>query len=115
MARSPSCGSCARQLPGARGIGDAFGPYAPSGAAHEAVRQWCSAKNHRLAGPNWEVYGHWMDERNTNPSRIRTDVYTCCQISPAATGWRSRSQPNRWCRDSRTVLCIPPPLGLRGS
>jgi hypothetical protein len=22
-----------------------------------------------------EVYGHWLDEWNTNPSRIRTDLY----------------------------------------
>jgi effector-binding domain-containing protein len=52
-----------------------FGPYGGLRAAHEAVRQWCSANNHRLAGPNWEVYGHWLDEWNTNPSRIRTDLY----------------------------------------
>jgi len=28
-----------------------------------------------FAGPNWEIYGHWQSEWNTNPSQIRTDVY----------------------------------------
>jgi effector-binding domain-containing protein len=52
-----------------------FGPYGGLGAAHDAVRQWCKANNHRLAGPNWEIYGHWQDEWTADPSRIRTDVY----------------------------------------
>jgi effector-binding domain-containing protein len=52
-----------------------FGPYAGLGAAHDSVRRWCAANNHRLAGPNWEIYGHWEREWNADPSRIRTDVY----------------------------------------
>jgi effector-binding domain-containing protein len=52
-----------------------FGPYGRLGAAHSAIRQWCSANNHALAGPNWEIYGHWQPEWNTDPSKIRTDVY----------------------------------------
>ena len=52
-----------------------FGPYGGLGAAHEAIRQWCMANNHRLAGPNWEIYGHWQREWDTDPSRIHTDVY----------------------------------------
>ena len=52
-----------------------FGPYGGLGTAHDAVRRWCKANNHRLAGPNWEIYGHWQNEWNTDPSRIRTDVY----------------------------------------
>src|ERR1700758_3624021 len=36
-----------------------FGPYTGLGAAHAAVRGWCSAHEHRLSGPNWEIYGHW--------------------------------------------------------
>jgi len=52
-----------------------FGPYGGLGAAHDAVRQWCSANSHRLAGPNWEIYGHWQPEWDADPSRIRTDVY----------------------------------------
>jgi effector-binding domain-containing protein len=52
-----------------------FGPYSRLGAAHDAVRQWCRANNHDLAGPNWEIYGHWQPEWNADPSQIRTDVY----------------------------------------
>jgi effector-binding domain-containing protein len=52
-----------------------FGPYSGLGTAHDAVRQWCRANNRELAGPNWEIYGHWQSEWNTNPSQIRTDVY----------------------------------------
>src|SRR5262249_34671896 len=52
-----------------------FGPYGGLGRAHEAIREWCRSHHHRLAGPNWEVYGHWQREWDTDPSRIRTDVY----------------------------------------
>jgi effector-binding domain-containing protein len=52
-----------------------FGPYSGLHAAHDAIHQWCKANNHTLAGPNWEIYGHWQPEWNTNPSQIRTDVY----------------------------------------
>jgi len=52
-----------------------LGPYAGLGAAHDAVLQWCRAGNHRLAGPSWEIYGHWQREWDDDPSRIRTDVY----------------------------------------
>ena len=57
-----------------------FGPYSSLGAAHAAVRDWCNAGNHRLAGPNWEIYGHWQREWNTDPSRIRTDIFY--QLAP---------------------------------
>jgi len=52
-----------------------LGPYAGLGAAHGAIHQWCRANNHRLAGPSWEIYGHWDPEWDADPSRIRTDVY----------------------------------------
>jgi len=52
-----------------------FGPYQSLGATHDAVRQWCRANHHRLAGPNWEIYGHWQNEWNADPSQIRTDIY----------------------------------------
>jgi effector-binding domain-containing protein len=52
-----------------------FGAYGGLGAAHDAVRRWCQANNHHLAGPSWEIYGHWLPEWNADPSRIRTDVY----------------------------------------
>ena len=52
-----------------------FGPYGGLGAAHDAVRTWCHEHNHQLAGPSWEIYGHWQPEWNDDPSRIRTDVF----------------------------------------
>ena len=52
-----------------------FGPYGGLGAAHDAVRKWCEANDRSLAGPNWEMYGHWAQEWNSDPSKIRTDVY----------------------------------------
>jgi effector-binding domain-containing protein len=52
-----------------------FGPYGRLGAAHDAVRGWCTANGHRLAGPSWEIYGHWIDAWNADPSQIRTDVF----------------------------------------
>ena len=52
-----------------------FGPYSGLGAAHDAIRRWCEAGDHPLAGPNWEIYGHWQPEWDADPSRIRTDVY----------------------------------------
>jgi effector-binding domain-containing protein len=51
-----------------------LGPYAGLGAAHDAVKLWCAEHGHRLAGPKWEVYGHWLPEWNRDPSRIRTDI-----------------------------------------
>jgi len=57
-----------------------FGPYQQLGAAHDAIRKWCLAHNHQLAGPSWEIYGHWQSEWNGDPSRIRTDVYY--QLTP---------------------------------
>lgn len=52
-----------------------LGPYGGLGAAHDAIRQWCEANGHRLAGPSWEIYGHWLPEWNADPSGIRTDVF----------------------------------------
>jgi effector-binding domain-containing protein len=48
-----------------------FGPYNRLGDAHDAVTGWCAAQGYRLAGPSWEIYGHWNDE----PARLRTDVF----------------------------------------
>jgi effector-binding domain-containing protein len=54
-----------------------FGPYSRLGDAHAAVRQWCAAQGHALAGPFWEIYGHWTDD----PTQLRTDV---CYLLPPA-------------------------------
>jgi effector-binding domain-containing protein len=52
-----------------------FGPYQRLPEAHRAIRQWCGNNGHALAGPNWELYGHWIDAWNNDPSQIRTDIY----------------------------------------
>jgi hypothetical protein len=52
-----------------------FGPYGLLHGAHKAILQWCGENGHSLAGPNWEIYGHWKDEWNTDPSKICTDIY----------------------------------------
>ena len=57
-----------------------FGPYDQLGMAHQAILKWCSAHNLQLAGPNWEVYGHWKNDWNADPSQIRTDVFY--QLAP---------------------------------
>lgn len=59
------------------------GPYHRLGEAHEAIRQWCARHGHVLAGPNWEVYGHWKDEWNRDPSLITTEVFYL--LAPAGT------------------------------
>jgi effector-binding domain-containing protein len=46
------------------------GSYAGLGNAHAAVLAWCRAHSRKLAGPRWEVYGHWIDGEVP-----RTDVY----------------------------------------
>ena len=52
-----------------------FGPYSGLAAAHDAIKRWCAGHNRALAGPHWEIYGHWQPDWNSNPSQIRTDVY----------------------------------------
>jgi hypothetical protein len=52
-----------------------YGPYNRLHEAHEAIRQWCANNGYVPAGPNWEVYGHWLDEWNSDPSKITTDVF----------------------------------------
>lgn len=52
-----------------------YGPYGLMHAAHEAILRWCADNGHTLAGPSWEIYGHWKDEWNSDPSKISTDIY----------------------------------------
>lgn len=52
-----------------------FGRYDQLHAAHQAIREWCARHGHTLAGPSWEIYGHWVDEWNSDPTLIRTDVF----------------------------------------
>jgi effector-binding domain-containing protein len=52
-----------------------FGPYARLSEAHTAIRQWCAEHGHRLGNICWEIYGHWEESWNADPSKIRTDVF----------------------------------------
>src|SRR5262249_12248303 len=51
-----------------------FGPYDSLGEAHRAIQKWCPAYGHQVSGTSWELYGHWKEEWNRDPSKIRTDV-----------------------------------------
>jgi effector-binding domain-containing protein len=62
-----------------------YGPYGQLHAAHEAILRWCQHNGHVLAGPNWEVYGHWKDEWNSDPTKIRTDVFYLLVASQSST------------------------------
>ena len=59
-----------------------FGPYQLLHKAYAAIRNWCTANGQVLAGPAWEVYGHWKDEWNSDPAKIRTDVF-CLLVGDA--------------------------------
>jgi effector-binding domain-containing protein len=48
-----------------------IGPYEKLSEAHSAVRTWCQDNHRPIAGPNWEVYGHWNEE----PEKLRTKVF----------------------------------------
>ena len=61
-----------------------FGPYGELGAAHDAVKAWCKANGRRLAGPSWEIYGHWERAWDDDPSRIRTDVFYLLKAGASA-------------------------------
>jgi effector-binding domain-containing protein len=52
-----------------------YGPYQQLHGAHDAIRLWCQKNGYALAGPNWEIYGHWKDEWNSDPTKISTDVF----------------------------------------
>jgi effector-binding domain-containing protein len=52
-----------------------YGPYNQLHKAHEAIRLWCGKNGHVLAGPNWEIYGHWKGEWNSDPTKITTDIF----------------------------------------
>ena len=47
------------------------GDYRGLGDANAALREWCRANGRAIAGPSWEVYGHW----DADPAKLRTDVY----------------------------------------
>jgi effector-binding domain-containing protein len=63
-----------------------LGPYNRLHEAHRAIRRWCADHGYELAGPNGEIYGHWSDEWNTDPSKIRTDVFYVIKMDETSAG-----------------------------
>lgn len=47
------------------------GDYAGLGATHDAIRAHVAACGRDLAGPRWEVYGHWRED----PSELETEIF----------------------------------------
>ena len=56
-----------------------FGPYQRLGQAHAAIREWCAGQGRALSGVCWEIYGHWEESWNRDPSKIRTDIFHLLQ------------------------------------
>jgi len=52
-----------------------FGPYQHLSTAHKAIHQWCDEHGHRRSPISWEIYGHWDESWNTDPAKIRTDIF----------------------------------------
>jgi effector-binding domain-containing protein len=47
------------------------GDYAQLGVTHDAVRDHVAAHKRELAGPRWEIYGHWRPD----PTELETEVF----------------------------------------
>lgn len=47
------------------------GDYGTLGVTNRAIREWCREHHKTLAGPSWEVYGHWEPD----PTKLVTEVY----------------------------------------
>jgi len=47
------------------------GDYATLGATHDAVREAAAARGRELAGPCWEIYGHWRED----PRDLETEIF----------------------------------------
>jgi effector-binding domain-containing protein len=67
---------------GAAAMTTHHGDYGRLGEANAAILAWCKASNRRLAGPSWEVYGHW----NADPAKLRTEIYYLLERAGAAEG-----------------------------
>lgn len=52
-----------------------WGPYQHLKTTHAAIRNWCRHNEHQPRGVCWEIYGHWEERWNRDPSIIRTDVF----------------------------------------
>jgi effector-binding domain-containing protein len=70
---------CSQLPPGRVATTVHFGPYKKLSEAHARIRQWCAEHGHILTSVSWEIYGHWDESWNTDPSKIRTDVFHLLQ------------------------------------
>jgi len=60
------------ETPGGRAVMTTHvGDYSRLGEAYTAIADWCRTQGRTLAGPSWEVYGHW----DPDPTRLRTEIY----------------------------------------
>jgi len=51
------------ELPGGRVVMAAHrGDYGQLGRTHEAVQRFAAERGVELAGPRWEIYGHWPED-----------------------------------------------------
>ncbi len=48
------------------------GSYHGLRVTHDAVREHAAAHGRELAGPRWEIYGHWRED----PSELETEVFS---------------------------------------
>lgn len=58
-----------------------YGFYAGLGEAHAAIRTWCAKHGHVCSPVSWEIYGHWEEGWNADPSKIRTDVFYLLEVA----------------------------------
>jgi effector-binding domain-containing protein len=62
----------ASELPGGEtAMATHRGDYARLRVTHDAVREHVAAHGRELAGPRWEIYGHWR----ADPSELETEVF----------------------------------------
>ena len=91
-----------------------LGPYDQMKLAHEAIHQWARENGRRLAGPSWEVYGHWSDD----PARLRTDIFICFRRHSPSIEEVAMLLPGKARRDLRFAhywksLSIMPDVAVR--
>ena len=68
----PSGNVISSRLPGGKAVMTVHrGDYAALGRAHEAVHRFAKERALELAGPRWEIYGHWHDD----PRELETEIY----------------------------------------
>ena len=74
-----------------------FGPYQRLSEAHTKIRQWCAEHGHLLTGVSWEIYGHWEESWNTNPSKYAPMLFTYYKTKDN----HALTRPSRHCGNPR--------------